>query len=67
MTKLHEKLGWPICTVAIIGILSIAGIEISAILRHEDGTYMALTVGAISAIVAGLGGFKIGKIGKGNG
>jgi hypothetical protein len=62
-----KKLGWPICTVAVVGILSIAGIEVWAMEQGRDGIVLSTCVAAIVAIVAGLGGFKIGKIGKGNG
>lgn len=52
--------GWQLVTIACVGITGIISLEIYALSQEIDGVLLAGAVAAITAIVAGLGGFKIG-------
>lgn len=47
--------------VAIIGIVGLVIIEVAALSKGIDSGLLAATVGAISAIVGGIGGFIVGR------
>jgi len=44
-----------------LGVVSIAAVEVAALLTHTDGQYLSIIVGAIATICAGLGGYSIAK------
>ena len=47
--------------VAIVGIVALAAIEIVALFKGIDTGLLVATIGAIGAIVGGIGGFVVGK------
>lgn len=51
----------PVATVAAVAIGAIAFLEWRALELGIDGVLFSLVVASITAIAAGIGGFKIGK------
>ena len=52
---------WQLCIVAISGIAALTGLEGAALALGHDGTILAVVMALIAGIVAGVGGFQIGK------
>ncbi len=46
--------------VATVAIVMLALIEITALVEHEDGAYISIVVGAITAVIGYVFGKKIG-------
>jgi len=67
MTAPQEKAGKEllttnqVCLVAITGILAVALLTMTALLRNIDGIALAAGVGSICSIVAGTIGFQLKK------
>ena len=47
--------------VAIVGIVALAAIEVVALFKGVNTGLLVATIGAIGAIVGGIGGFIVGK------
>lgn len=56
-----NKVTTPVATVAAVAISAIAFLEWRALELGIDGVLFSLVVASITAIAAGIGGFKIGK------
>lgn len=56
-----NKVTTPVATVAAVAIGAIAFLEWRALELGVDGVLFSLAVASISAIAAGIGGFKFGK------
>jgi anthranilate phosphoribosyltransferase len=46
-------------TIGIVGIVSLTAVEICALMKGYDGTFLTATIGTIAAIVGGIVGFKV--------
>ena len=56
-----KQLGWPIVTLGAVGCLCIGGLTAVALFRGIDGMAYAGGIGAITAIIGGIVGFKVAK------
>ena len=56
-----KKLGKNVAIVACVGILGITTIACVAVSNDVNGTVMSSCIGAVSLIVGGALGFRVGK------